>query len=189
MIYHMSFGVREPGHVAQVLAELTGAKAVRAPSPPFPFGSWLVCSGDPSGVLLEVLPRDFVFDPNVPLGLRRTETPAGGSGGCHVLVATPHPYETVRNVAQREGWPAHTVETGLFEIVKIWIEGDFLVEFLGRDQAARYVQAFGCSGMAVLDEKLRRLEADMFEKLSGTFSADALARALGEDTEGRTDRG
>ena len=187
MIYHMSFGVREPGHVALVLAELTGATPVRAPSPPFPYGSWLVCSGGHSGVLLEILPRDFVFDPNLPLGLRRAEKPAGG-GGCHVLVATPHSYETVRSVAEREGWPAHTVETGLFEIVKVWIEGDFLVEFLSSEQAPRYVQAFGCAGVAVLDAKLRQLEADMFEKLAGTFSAEALTRALGEDADGRTGR-
>lgn len=40
MIHHMSFGVRDPSRVARVLAGLIGASAIRAPSPPFPYGAW-----------------------------------------------------------------------------------------------------------------------------------------------------
>ena len=67
MIYHISFAVRRPEHVAKVLAELTGATPVRAPTPPFPADSWLLCHGDGNGSLIELLPWRSVLHPNEPL--------------------------------------------------------------------------------------------------------------------------
>lgn len=167
MIYHISFAVRRPEHVAKVLAELTGATPVRAPAPPFPAGSWLLCHGDGNGSLIELLPWCSVLDPNEPFGIRQSGTGPGQSG-FHALIHTPHPEETVLGIARREGWRAQHVESGLFEIVKLWIDGVVLIEFLCEDKASRYVETFGSEGLSTLDGKLRRLETAMAERLGST---------------------
>ncbi|MDQ8732260.1 hypothetical protein [Bradyrhizobium sp. LHD-71] len=178
MIHHMSFGVRDPHRVAHALAELMEAKPVRAPAPPFPYGAWLVVSGDERGSFLEILPATTVFDPDAPLGLR--QRPAKSEPvTSHVLVSAAVPGEMIHAVAKREGWQAEDIETGLFKIVKLWIDGNVLVEFLAKGEAGRYVDAFGAAGLSTLDEKLRHLEANLLTALSQKLPPQVLVEALG----------
>jgi hypothetical protein len=179
MIHHMSFGVRDTSRVAHVLAELLGATAVRAPTPPFPHGAWLVCAGDDHGTFLEIVPATSVFDPDAPLGIR--QGPAKHElGSAHVLVSSPLSGEGIQMIASREGWRAQEVETGLFKIIKLWVEDTLLVEFLAQGEAGRYVEAFGARGMASLDGKLRELESKLAEVLSAKMPPEVLAAALGQ---------
>lgn len=178
MIHHMSFGVEDTHKVAHVLAELLGATAVRAPTPPFPHGAWLVCAGDALGSFLEIVPRATVFDPDAPLGVRQRPAKAE-VGSAHVLVSSPLAAEVIQAVAAREGWRAQEVETGLFKIVKLWVEDVTLVEFLAKGEANRYVEAFGTAGMASLDGKLRAMEKELSVALSKKLSPEMLAEALG----------
>ena len=180
MIHHMSFGVRDPDRVAHVLGELTGATAMRAPTPPFPRGAWLVVAGDTRGSFLEILPATSVFDPDAPLGIRQrpaTFEPVSA----HVLIGAAVGAAEIRAAAAREGWPAAEVETGLFKIIKLWIDGTFLVEVLAKEEADRYVAAFGPAGMASLDRKLRDLEVKLAGALSQKLPPEVLADALGPD--------
>jgi len=177
MIHHMSFGVRDTSRVAHVLAELIGGTAVRAPTPPFPYGAWLVCAGDAHGTFLEIVPGSSVFDPDAPLGVKQGPVRVEPSSA-HVLVSSPLTGEAIQLIASREGWKAQEVETGLFKIVKLWVEDCVLVEFLANGEAGRYVEAFGVNGMASLDGKLRTLEKDLSAALSKLPPA-VLAGALG----------
>lgn len=179
MIHHISIGVSDPRRVAHVLAELTGATVVRAPTPPFPHGAWFVVAGDDRGSLLEILPATVVLDPDTPLGIRRrpaTFEPVSA----HVLVSSTASREEIETVAAREGWRMQEVETGLFKVVKLWIDGTVLVELFSRGEAARYVETFGKPGMATLDRKLRDLEAGMAEVLSAKMTPEQLKSVLGE---------
>jgi hypothetical protein len=72
------------------------------------------------------------------------------------------------------------VETGLFKIIKLWVEDTLLVEFLAQGEAGRYVEAFGARGMASLDGKLRELESKLAEVLSAKMPPEVLAAALGQ---------
>jgi hypothetical protein len=178
MIFHMSFGVRDPERVAHVLASLAGAKAICAPTPPFPKRAWFVVFGDAHGSLLEILPATSVFDPDAPLGLRRrpaTSEPVSA----HVLIRAAVSTEAIEAAAQREGWRTQRVETGLFKVFKLWIDGDILVEFLTEVEAARYAAAFGGDGLPSLDGKLRDLEAKMATALATKLPPHVLAEALG----------
>jgi hypothetical protein len=178
MIHHMSFAVRDTSHVAHVLAELMGATAIRAPTPPFPHRAWLVCAGDAHGTFLEIVPEGSVFDPDAPLGVwQRPSKVAPGSA--HVLVSSPLTGEAIQMVASREGWRAQEVETGLFKIVKLWVEDTVLVEFLAAGEARRYTDAFGAAGMASLDGRLRELEVTLATALAGKLPAEVLTEALG----------
>ncbi len=179
MIHHVSFGVSDPGRVAHVLAELTGATAIRAPSPPFPYGAWFVIAGDDHGSFLEVLPATTVLDPDSPLGIRQrpaTYEPVTA----HVLVSSVVSGEVIEAVAKREGWRAQPVDTGLFRIVKLWIDRTVLVELFAKGEATRYVETFGKAGMATLEGKLRDLEGKMASVLSATMTPEQLGAALGK---------
>jgi hypothetical protein len=178
MIHHMSFGVSKPKRVAKVLAELTGATAMRAPTPPFPHGAWFVLAGDDRGSFLEILPATAVFDPDAPLGLRqRPANFAPGSG--HVLISTIKSSGEIEAAAKRQGWRTQEVETGLFKIVKVWIDGTVLVELFADGEARRYIDAFGGPGMATLESKLRDLEMTLGRALAEKLPPEVLAQALG----------
>lgn len=178
MIHHMSFGVREPARVAAVLADITGAVAVRAPTPPFPYGAWFVLAGDQNGSALEILPHTAVFDPESPLGVRyRTRDPEVSNG--HVLISSVKTRDELANLAAEAGWRFQDVETGLFRIVKLWIDGVVLVEVFARGEAARYVEAFGSGGRDTIESRLRALEREVGEALSAKVAADVIADALG----------
>jgi hypothetical protein len=179
MIHHMSFGVSDPKRVAQVLAELTGATPMRAPTPPFPHGAWFVLAGDDRGSFLEILPATAVFDPDAPLGLKQRHANfAPGSG--HVLISTLKTSEEIEAIARREGWLSQEVETGLFRIVKLWIDGTVLVELFASGEEQRYIEAFGAAGMATLDGRLRDLETKLAEALAQKLPPQVLAAALGQ---------
>jgi hypothetical protein len=178
MIFHMSFGVRDPERVARALAPLAGAIPVLAPTPPFPKGAWFLVFGDARGSLLELLPAASVFDPDAPLGIRQrpaTSEPVSA----HVLIRAIVSADAIEAVAQREGWRTQQVETGLFKVFKLWIDGNILIEFLTEPEAARYAAAFGARGLASLDGKLRDLEAKMATALASKLPPQVLAEALG----------
>jgi hypothetical protein len=178
MIHHVSFGVGDPGRVAHVLAELTGGTAIRAPSPPFPYGAWFVVAGDDRGSLLEILPAASVFDPDAPLGIR--QRPARSEPvGTHVLVSSTASREEIEAVAMREGWRAQRIDTGLFRIVKLWIDGTVLLEMFAKGDAVPYVETFGEAGVATLDARLRDLETRMADVVSAMMTREELVAALG----------
>lgn len=177
MIHHMSLPLPDPASAAPKLAALTGGKALRAPSPPFPRGAWFVVLGDDVGGMLELLPDRVILDPDAPLGLeRRSDAP--GTGAAHVLVTSPLSMEEIVSFARNEGWRADPVESGLFEIVKVWVQNAFLVECIAHERVGRYTEAFGQGGMATLDGKLRTLEADLERKLLGMMPQEKLAAIL-----------
>lgn len=138
---------------------------MRAPAPPFPPGAWFVVFGDANGSLVEILPADFVFDPDALLGLRQRR-PTFEPVTAHVLIRAALNAEAIDAVARREGWRMQQVETGLFKVIKLWIDGNVLVELLTSKESERYAAAFGERGMAVLDGKLRDLEARMAAALA-----------------------
>jgi hypothetical protein len=178
VIHHMSFGVRDTHRVAHVLAELLGATAVRAPTPPFPHGAWLVCAGDDHGTFIEIVPATTFFDRDAPLGVRQGPEVHRASAA-HVLVSSPLPAIAIQEVASREGWAAQEIETGLFKIVKLWVEDVILVEFLAKGETQRYIDAFGSKGMASLEGKLRALETELAAVLSSKLPPEMLVEALG----------
>jgi hypothetical protein len=180
MIHHMSFSVRDPHRAAHVLAELTTATAVRAPTPPFPWGAWLVVAGDAQGSFLEILPATSVFAPDAPLGIRQREA-TFEPVSAHVLIGATVGADAIRVAAAREGWRVEEVETGLFKVIKLWIDDTVLVELLAKGEADRYVATFGTAGIASLDGKLRGLEAKLAGAFSQNFSPEVLSGALGAD--------
>lgn len=165
MLHHMSFNAADPEDVARTLAEMLAATAVRAPTPPFPAGSWFVCAGDAQGSYLEIIPWGHVFDPEAPFSLGR-DPAMRPHGGAHVLCGTPLTAQGVQALAARKGWRSEVVDTGLFRILKVWTDDGFLVEFLPPEFAAAYRAAFDAEGLPRLDVALRQLGTALAAQLS-----------------------
>jgi hypothetical protein len=140
-----------------MLAALMDAVPVRLPAPPFPKGARSVVCGDSHGSLIELIPCGHVLDAEARGGMihDREMRPRTGS---HVLVSTSMPAEVVLAIAEREGLRAVSLDTGLFQFIKVWIEETVLVELLTPQQLPAYLAAFGPAGLRTLDAKFRDLE-------------------------------
>lgn len=158
MLHHASFNAQDPQTVAQVLARIVGGHVLRAPIPPFPDDSWFVCTNDELGSYLEILPVDRVFDQERGSGLH-SDPQARRTSGVHLLVSSPLSADQVLSVAAEAGWKADFADLRLFRIARIWVENSFLIEVLTPEHKADYLKAFGSAGAAMLDAKLRGLEA------------------------------
>jgi hypothetical protein len=108
MILRVSMKVRDPRHVAAVLAEIVDRPVVDAGA------GWLITSGQGSD--LEVLER--------PEG-------APSSGECGIALATPLTIAEVFAIAGREGWPArHRRPQGTAGVIELLLEGDCRIDVL-----------------------------------------------------------
>lgn len=177
MIHHASFNALNPRRVSVALADLLGAKAFRAPNPPFPDGSWFVCYGDAQGSLIEVLPWGIVLDPLMMGGLDHDEQMRSRSG-FHVLVKTSLDVATVLALAAREDWRARIADERGFKVVKIWIENTFLIEVMTPEMAEAYVAMYGARGMPLLDERLRFIETALSMKKLTPMEPEGSVKAL-----------
>lgn len=157
MLRHVSFSVREPETVAFGIAQLLFAEPFKAPSPPFPEGTWFVVLGDDFGSLIELTPWGTVVDPSVRGGLGRDENMAVRTAS-HILACSPLDEAKLKLKAQALGWACEPADAGLFQFSKVWIPGGFLLEVMSPDQARTYRARFGGAGIEGLASKLSELE-------------------------------
>lgn len=158
MLHHVSFNVRNPERAAAALADMPGARALRAPAPPFPQSAWFVCCGDQAGTPLEILPWGETRNARSARGLG-FDAQMRETSGCHVLMSTERGADTIFKRAELEGWRAEHAHAGLFAFIKVWVESAFLVELMTPEMSAAYVSAFGAADAGRMDQRLRALEA------------------------------
>ena len=136
MIHHLSIAARDPQHVAGVLAEIMGGKAV--PFPPNP-GSFFALQLDEHGSGVEVYPAGTELQPG------------GDNGGTFVRKEAarlwPDPFRAQRqhrrrqgqSCRQREGWNCFDCNRGPFHVIEVWVENESMVEVLPPEYAAEYL--------------------------------------------------
>jgi hypothetical protein len=135
---HASIPADDPKVTARVLAEILDGEALRFP----PGGpeAWMAWSGD-GAIELEVVPRGRVLHFDGDQGNWRDNS-GEKRRLCevHLAIAVEQSAEAVMAIAGRAGWPArHSARGGgLFDLVEVWVDGSFLIEFLDPRQAARY---------------------------------------------------
>ena len=156
MLHHVSFSVHDPNRAAAIISDLIAARPVRAPSPPFPAGSWFVIMGDATGSLIELTPWGSVLAPDQK-GIAQDPEMRPHSAS-HLLVGTPLATVEILALAVKNELRATEVSAGLFQFVKVWIEDSLLLELLPPEHKASYVECFGTIGAPSLDGKLRALE-------------------------------
>ena len=141
LLFHISIAAKDPQHVASVIAEFWGGRAV--PFPPVSKGSWIALAGDARGSAIEVYPLNTV--------LRETAGDADAHGenigsdrftATHAAIATKLGQDELLAIARREGWPAkYRKRGGLFGVIELWIEGRQMLELLTPEMQAEYLSA------------------------------------------------
>ncbi|MBL8166951.1 MAG: hypothetical protein JNJ50_02280 [Acidobacteria bacterium] len=139
MIHHISIDAKNPQHVADVLAEITGGQAVPAP-PNFPEGSRFVLVGDEHGSMIEVLPCGTEFYPGNPeADFHTNPLPEATYVATHAYVSVQVSVDDLFRIGQREGWLTRRCDRGFFELVECWIENRLMIEFAPPEMKAQYL--------------------------------------------------
>lgn len=136
MIHHLSIAARDPQHVAGVLAELMGGKAV--PFPPNP-GSFFALQLDDHGSGVEVYPAGTELRPGGENGGGFVKKEARGFGPTHFALSVKTDADNVKSIAEREGWQCFDCNRGPFHVIEVWLENESMVEILPPEYAAEYV--------------------------------------------------
>ena len=139
MIFHLSFDAENPRHVAEVIAELWGGKAI--PFPPVMAGSWVAMAGDDRNTTVEIYPRGTELV--AAEGDADSYGVIGGNGArssTHFAMATALDAGQVTAIAAREGWPVkYRKRGGVFGVLEFWVEGTRMIEVLTPEMQAEYL--------------------------------------------------
>jgi hypothetical protein len=137
MIHHLSIAARDPKHVAGVLAELMGGKAV--PFPPNP-GSFFALQLDEHGSGVEVYPAGTELRPGGGDGGGFVKKPeARGFGPTHFALSVATDADKIEAIAARQGWQCFRCNRGPFHVIEVWVENETMVEILPPEYAAEYL--------------------------------------------------
>lgn len=161
MINHISIAVNDPQRVANVLAEIWDG--IVYPFPPAP-NSFFVLANDGRGTAVEVTPAGTVLVPgeglpdendlDAPTEQYEAQFVQTGNApqyvATHLNINTKKSIEEIREIANREGWRVLVCNRGegLFQLVEVWVENNFMLEVMTPEQTARYVEITDPSFMA-----------------------------------------
>ena len=136
MIHHLSIAARDPKHVAGVLAEIMGGKAVLFPPNP---GSFFALQLDEHGSGVEVYPAGTELRPGGTNGGSFVRKEARGYGPTHFALSVATEADKVEAIAAREGWQCFSCNRGPFHVIEVWIENESMVEILPPEFAREYL--------------------------------------------------
>ena len=153
MINHISIAVNDPKKVADVLAEIWDG--VVYPFPPSP-NSFIVLANDGKGSAVEVTPAGTVLVPGTGLPEKNdgSEDTSGYEAtfqiselrpryvATHLNVNTKKNIDEIKAIGEREGWRTLVAnrDRGLFQLVELWVEDQFMLEVMTPEQTKRYVE-------------------------------------------------
>jgi hypothetical protein len=138
VLFHASIPADDPERVARVIAELWQGEVL--PFPPHP-SALMVFAGDDRRTILEVFPRGLEHVPAPGEFALRARPDASKHSEVHLAMATRLTEEQVLVIADREGWLAQRSDRGgLFAVVELWVENNFLLELLCDAEQKRYVE-------------------------------------------------
>jgi hypothetical protein len=129
MLHHVSFAVHNPGHVAEVVAELWQGKVMPFPGHP---GSFIAMAMDSYGTAIEFLPKGSVLKPTSEESSNWASEPSLiAYSATHVNMAVPIHEAEIYAIAQREGWRSSRAgRQGLFELIEFWVENEIMLELM-----------------------------------------------------------
>ncbi len=140
LIAHASLPSDDPGKAALVLAEIMNGEAL----PFFPGGAdaWMAWSSD-GATFVEVIKRGRQLN----YGVAEAEYQPGDGEArrlseSHLAIGVERPAAEIVEIAARAGWPARAADRGdgFFQLVEVWVDGVFLIEFLDPDQTKIYLE-------------------------------------------------
>jgi hypothetical protein len=139
LIAHASMPADNPKMAATILAEIMNGEAI--PFPPAGRNAWAAWSGD-GEINIEIVQRGMTihYDEDAEAGGWRPDAFKGRRSEVHLAICVDRPETEILAIAKRVGWPARHCERGggVFNLVEVWVDGCFMIEFLDRAQTALY---------------------------------------------------
>ena len=108
-----------------------------------------------------MLPAGHALVPGPGPSPRVAATVPAAASASHALLLAAVGRATIEAVAARESWPCGFVDTGLFQVLSIWIDGTPLLELTTPELLPSYVRTFGAVGLRTLDAELRAVETHL----------------------------
>ncbi|MDZ8189634.1 MAG: hypothetical protein RMX96_32955 [Nostoc sp. ChiSLP02] len=140
MIHHISIAVKNPSHVARVLAEILKAQVV--PFPPNP-GSYMVMPLDEYGTAIELFPLGSQIEPGEGDGECTFVHTAISSKftDIHAAVSVPTSQKEIEEIGAREDWRVvRCNRESFFDVIEFWVENRLMLEFLTPEMASVYLK-------------------------------------------------
>ncbi|OAI30677.1 hypothetical protein A1351_07545 [Methylosinus sp. R-45379] len=136
-LVHASIPADDPKTAAEVLADIMGGEAL--PFPPAGADAFMAWSKD-GAIELEIVPRGRTLHFDDEQGNWRPSSVSSRLSEVHLAIAVAKSAEEVLAIAQAAGWPARRCDrgNGLFQLVEVWVDGCFMIEFMDPGQARRY---------------------------------------------------
>jgi hypothetical protein len=138
LIAHASIPSDNPEKAARVLAEIMGGEVT--PFPPGGPDSFMAWPSD-GKTFLEVIPRGRCLR----YGTDEAEYRAGEdkehrATETHLAICVERSEADILEIAERAGWPTRSCDrgNGTFQLVEVWVDGTFLIEFLDPAQTKGY---------------------------------------------------
>jgi hypothetical protein len=152
MIAHVSIPAAVPQKTAQLLGQLIGGKVFSFPVVP---GAFIVVANDRSGTAIEVYPQGMVHHPGsgeAPLspGPATMQTQAWEDqiymdpikpdlSSHHMAIVTRLSEQQVMELGKQHGLRTVPCDrAGVFKLVELWIDQNYLIEVLIETEAQRY---------------------------------------------------
>ncbi|BAQ65419.1 hypothetical protein [Geminocystis sp. NIES-3709] len=135
MLHHLSIGVKNPSHVAQVLAKIVQGQAF--PFPVFP-NSYIVIVGDEYGTAIEIQPLGLELIPGETEVISQTNSSPSGFSSTHAAMTVPSSQVEIEAIAENEGWLHRYCDRGPFDLIEVWVENHFMFEFIPPEMSSRY---------------------------------------------------
>ncbi|MBD2122263.1 hypothetical protein [Trichocoleus sp. FACHB-262] len=148
MLHHLSVSVKNPQHVASVLAEVLQGRMM--PFPPNP-GSYIVFAADEFGTGIELYPLGSELIPDAwegQAGFQINEQQSSQYTPVHAAFSVSLSLEEIERIGERESWrvlPAN--RDGLFDVVEFWVENRLMLEFFTPAMAQKYMNVFSPAGI------------------------------------------
>ncbi|MEH1868560.1 MAG: hypothetical protein V7K69_26675 [Nostoc sp.] len=139
MIHHISISVKNPQHVAEILAEVLNGQA-------FPFfphpGSYMVFPLDEYGTGIEVYPLKTQLMPGEGDNqCTFAENPtSSGFTATHAAISVSSSQEKIELIGKREGWRVlRCNRDSFFDVIEFWLENTVMIELLTPEMSAQYL--------------------------------------------------
>lgn len=159
MLHHISVAVKNPHHVATVMAEI-----MQGPVAPFPVnpGSYMALSTDEYGTVIEFYPLGSELIPDAHEGQAgfRLSPVTSQYVPFHAAMSVPSSLEDIERIADREGWRVVPCNRdGLFDVIELWIENWLLIELLTPAIAPKYLAALSPTNIAQMLDQFTAADA------------------------------
>ena len=140
MIHHLSISVKNPEHVAKVLADLMGGQAWPFPVSP---GAYMAMQLDDHGTAVEIYPAGTELHPGKVeqgWGIMQRQPRDPPYVSTHFALSVKRSPEEIFAIMAKEDWLCRRHDRAQFPVIEVWIENTMMFELLSPEFTQKYLE-------------------------------------------------